>query len=191
MLSIIVEIIGVASALIYTWLEFEQRSAMWIVGILSSLMYMAITFWSGLYAYMGLYGYYVSVSIYGFYQWKFGGSNKTKHTLLVTHIRWRYAAALLPIGVGLSVVLAYVLRTYVADASMPRVEAIGTTLSIIATWMLTKKFIEHWLVWIVADSIMAVLFFVEGRYPSAGLGVFYAMAAVYGYFKWRREINRQ
>ena len=184
----IVEIAGVASALLYTWLEFEQRSAMWIVGIVSSLMYVGVTFWSGLYAYMALYCYYVAVSVYGLYGWRRGGG-AGEQSLPVSHVGRRHIAALLPAAAGLAVVLTYVLKNY-TDAPMPTAEAIGTALSIVATWMLARKILEHWLVWIVADSIMAVLFFVQGRLPSAGLGAFYTVAAIYGYFKWRRQLGR-
>jgi nicotinamide mononucleotide transporter len=81
------------------------------------------------------------------------------------------------------------LNKYV-NAQSPLIEAIGTALSIVAVWMLARKFVEHWLVWIIADIIMAVLAFEQARYPSAGLGVFYATAAVFGYFKWKKQIKR-
>ncbi|GHT67264.1 membrane protein [Bacteroidia bacterium] len=188
-LNNIIEITGVVSAVIYTWLELKQRSAMWIVGILSSLMYVVVTFQSDLYAYMVLYIYYVAISVYGLYQWKFGArsTSQPEKELPVSHIRQRHIIVLLPITIGLSAALYYVLGKY-ADAPMPAVEAAGTALSIVATWMLTKKLLEHWLVWIVADSISAALFFCADRYPSTALSIFYAAIAVYGYFKWRGSI---
>lgn len=184
----IIELIGVASALIYTWLEFEQRSAMWLVGILSSLMYVVVTFCSGLYAYMALYGYYVGVSVYGLWQWKFARHHEHEPPP-ISHVRWQQIPVLTLLAGMLSVVLYFVLTKY-ADAPLPKTEAIGTALSIIAVWMLAKKYLEHWLVWIVADTIMAALFFAQHRYPSAGLGAFYTAAAVYGYFKWKKSLTK-
>ena len=84
--------------------------------------------------------------------------------------------------------LSYVLAHF-TDSPMPTLEAVGTALSIVATWMLAKKLLEHWLVWIVADLFMAVVFFAAARYPSMLLGLFYVVAAVYGYFVWRKGIK--
>ncbi|MDR3296703.1 MAG: nicotinamide riboside transporter PnuC [Prevotellaceae bacterium] len=219
----IIEIIGVALAVLYTWLELKQRNLMWWIGIASSLMYVFVTFQSRLYAYMCLYVYYVAVSVYGLWQWKFSRAAEQKE-LPVSHVTWRHAAALVPLVVGLSIIFSYLLSNipfpvtigdsgvkssdyllavlisflgYVLSIftklpipiSMPMLEAVGTALSIVATWMLARKLLEHWLVWIVADSLMAVAFFNTERYPSMLLGLFYAAAAVYGYFAWRRDLR--
>jgi nicotinamide mononucleotide transporter len=160
---------------------------MWWVGIASSLMYVVVTFQSKLYAYLCLYIYYVAVSVYGLWQWKFSRTVEQK-SLPVSHATWRHAMVLTPLVVGLSVGLSYVLSTF-TDSPRPTLEAVGTALSIVATWMLARKLLEHWLIWIVADTMMAVVFFSAERYPSMLLGLFYAAAAVYGYFAWRRNLE--
>ena len=66
------EYFGAFSGLLYLFLEIRQHRAMWIVGILTSLFYIFVFFFSKIYADMGLNVYYVAISIYGFRKWTQG-----------------------------------------------------------------------------------------------------------------------
>ncbi len=63
------EYFGVLTGLLYLFLEIRQHRAMWVVGFLTSLVYVFVFFFSKIYADMGLQTYYVAISIYGFCQW--------------------------------------------------------------------------------------------------------------------------
>lgn len=67
--KLILEISGSATGLLYVWLEIKHRRSMWVVGILMSLCYMVVFGVEGLYASMGLYVYYLGMSLYGWVQW--------------------------------------------------------------------------------------------------------------------------
>jgi nicotinamide mononucleotide transporter len=71
----------------------------------------------------------------------------------------------------------------VTDASI-------ASLSIIATWMLARKKIEHWLIWIFVDLISAGLYFYRGLYPTVLLFMVYSIMAGIGYFKWKKETQQ-
>ena len=64
------EYFGVITGLLYLFLEIKQHKAMWVVGFLTSLVYVFVFLSAKIYADMGLQTYYVGISIYGFYQWK-------------------------------------------------------------------------------------------------------------------------
>lgn len=63
------EYFGVITGLLYLFLEIKQHKAMWVVGFLTSLVYVFVFLSAKIYADMGLQTYYVGISIYGFYQW--------------------------------------------------------------------------------------------------------------------------
>ena len=65
----LLEYFGVLTGLLYLFLEIRQHRAMWVVGFLTSLVYVFVFFFSKIYADMGLNIYYVAISIYGFWQW--------------------------------------------------------------------------------------------------------------------------
>ena len=65
----LLEYFGVITGFLYLLLEIRQHKAMWVVGFLTSLVYVFVFFFSKIYADMGLNIYYVAISIYGFKKW--------------------------------------------------------------------------------------------------------------------------
>lgn len=80
----LLEYFGVLSGLLYLFLEIRQHRAMWIVGFLTSLVYVFVFFFSKIYADMGLNIYYVVISVYGFWQWTQGKEGKEAATATAT-----------------------------------------------------------------------------------------------------------
>ncbi|MBP7369558.1 MAG: nicotinamide mononucleotide transporter, partial [Paludibacteraceae bacterium] len=66
-----------------------------------------------------------------------------------------------------------------------------TALSIVATWMLAKKLLENWLLWIVADAVSTGLYIYRGLYPTAILFTVYTLMAVLGYFQWKKSMREK
>ncbi|MDR2937443.1 MAG: nicotinamide mononucleotide transporter family protein, partial [Prevotellaceae bacterium] len=67
-----IELFGVAAMLLYLILELRQKSAMWVVGFVSSAAYVLIFYQNKFYADMCMNAYYVAMSVYGFYAWRWG-----------------------------------------------------------------------------------------------------------------------
>ena len=63
-----------------------------------------------------------------------------------------------------------------------------TALSIVATWMLARKYVEQWLVWLVVDMITVGLYIYKGIPITASLYLLYCTLAVVGYRRWLRQI---
>ena len=76
------------------------------------------------------------------------------------------------------------------DSTVPYGDSFTTALSVAALWMLSRKYAEQWLVWIVVDAVSAGLYFYKGLYPTGGLYLLYAIVAVAGYFKWLKLIRQ-
>lgn len=67
--ELILEIFGTVTGLLYVWLEIKHRRSMWIVGIVMSVCYIVVFGVEALYASMGLYVYYLGMSLYGWFKW--------------------------------------------------------------------------------------------------------------------------
>jgi len=180
------EIFGAVTMLLYVWLEIKQKPVMWVVGFISSLVYVFVFFQSKIYGYAALYIYYVAVSVYGWYCWRYvRQADGTVTGLQISRIRISLAFVLAAIFIVLYIVSAYTLHRF-TDSSVPYYDALGTSLSIVATWMLARKILEHWMLWIFVNSFSAVLFFSQGLYPTAVLFVVYGIMSVVGWLKWKR-----
>ena len=77
---------------------------------------------------------------------------------------------------------------FLTDSDVPWGDGFTTAASIVATWMLARKILEHWLVWILVDTVAAALYFYKGLYPSCALYIIYALIAILGYRQWKRDL---
>ena len=182
-----VEGLAVASGLLYIYLQIKQRSSMWLVGFFSSLVYVFVFFNSKLFALSSIYVYYTAMSVYGLYCWRFSKkSNKGQRPVI--RLNLKLAIILLIISAILTPTIGYILDRWLeASNNLPYIEGLVTALSIVGTWMLAKKIIEHWLVWIFVNFCSAVLAFYNenGLDLTAGLFVIYGILSIVGWIKWK------
>lgn len=183
------ELFGVLTSLLYIWLEINQKSSMWMVGFITSAIYIVVFFQSKFYADMSLNVYYVFASVYGWYCWRYA-RNKAKKDLPVSRINWRLGITLFIISAVLFVFIGYILDHY-TDSPIPYYDSLTTSLSIVATWMLAHKIWEQWHVWIFVNFFSAGLYLWRGLYPTFGLFIVYGVMSIVGLIKWRRGFNGQ
>ena len=73
------------------------------------------------------------------------------------------------------------------DSPVPLWDGLITSLSVVATWMLTRRYLEQWYVWIVANSIAVIVYLTIGMYPTAVLFIVYFVMAIIGVREWSRQ----
>lgn len=180
-----IEVVGAILAIIYLFLEVKQNWTMWLIGIVSSAFYIYIFFGAKLYAEMGLNVYYVVMSFYGLYAWKLA-KTKENDKLILRHISGKVAilsSVLVLVTFGL---LVYILKNY-TDSPVPIADAIVASCSIVATWLVTRKIVECWYLWIFTNFFAIGLYLYQGLYPTSVLYVFYGVMSVIGLLEWRKS----
>lgn len=165
MMEQLLEYFGVLTGLLYLFLEIRQHRAMWVVGFLTSLVYVFVFFFSKIYADMGLNIYYVAISIYGFWQW--------------TRSKGRQEQTAEDIETAPQEVILYRNMTLRLFA--------GISFSIVATWMLARRIVEHWIFWIVVNCVSVYLYYLRGLYPTMFLYICYAILAAAGLYTWKKK----
>ena len=131
-------------------------------------------------------GYYLVAGIYGWAVWLRRGDDGK--ILPITHTPRRKIASLATVGVIAWAVILFVLLRY-TDSTVPYGDSFTTAASIVALYMLARKYAEQWLVWIVVDVVCCWLYVSKGLYPTAALYGLYALLAVFGYRKWLKMMN--
>lgn len=185
-----IEILGTVFGLLYIFFSIKQSSWCWPFGIISSVIYILVFFKSGFYADMGLQFYYVFIGFYGWYHWIFGGKKGNNQHLEITKTKLRLWIILFIINAVLFVLISFILVNY-TDSTIPYWDAFTTAASIIATWMLAQKKIEHWIIWIVVDIISLGLYIFKDLYATAILFTVYSILAFIGYSEWKKDLNRK
>jgi nicotinamide mononucleotide transporter len=190
------EYAAVGTGILTVWLSTRQRIAAWPVALVNAALYFVIFGRDGLYANMGLQVFFFGLSCYGWYEWRFGGTDRTE--LPVTRTPRRLVPVLLALGVAgtvaLGLVLSWATRQGFAmgDPAKPLimwVDAGTTGTSLVAQWMLTRKLLGNWLVWVAVDVVYVGLFLATGLYPTAGLYAVFLVLATMGYVQWKRTLR--
>jgi len=185
-----IELLGLIFGLLYILLSIKQNIWCWPTGFITSALYVYVFFVSKFYADMGLQVYYLFVSIYGWYNWMYGSKSKKQDDLKISKSGIVQIIYLALATLVLFVVISYILTHY-TDSEIPYWDAFTTAASFVATWMLAKKIIEHWIVWIVVDFVSLGLYIYKGLYPTVILFAVYTILAILGYIEWRKQLKRE
>lgn len=183
-----VEILGVVFSVLYLFLSIRQNIWLWPAGMISAVLYMTVFFQSKFYADMGLNAYYFFISIYGWIIWRKGHGEGAERP--VSRIRRKPAFLLLVITAIAFLGIALILKNY-TDSPIPYLDALTTAMSFTATWMLARKILEHWIVWILVDLLSMALYLYRGLYPTMILFAIYTTMAVIGYIKWNEALSQK
>jgi len=181
--SWILQIAGATLGLIYLWLEYKANIWLWVVSAIMPMVHGTLYLTEGVYADAAMQIYYVLAAVYGLAVWKRKPKSDASGRIQHTPIAW-----ILPLVLtygALHVAIYFVLTEY-TDSTVPFFDAMSTALSIVAMWMLSRKLVEQWLVWLVVDMISVGLYLYKGIPITAGLYTIYCILAVAGYMRWRR-----
>ena len=177
---------GIAAAfgVVSVYLSTRQNIWSWPTAIVNVALYTVVFYQGRLYGQMGLQPVYLALSIYGWYEWLHGGAQRTE--LHVSRASPRLLSALAVINIVTWLALAAILRR--TDAALPWLDALLTTTSLVAQWMMTRKILESWLLWISVDVVYVPMFFSQRLYATALLYAAFLVLAVMGFVEWRRSL---
>ena len=184
-----IELLGSLFGLLYIVLSIKQNIWCWPVGLITSALYIYVFFITKFYADMGLQVYYLVVSIYGWYFWMFGGKSKKPDDLKISRVNLPLSIYLILATFVLFGGIAYLL-VHFTDSEIPYWDAFTTAGSFIATWMLARKIIEHWLIWIIVDAVSLGLYIYKGLYATVILFAVYTILAIAGYIEWKKKYKK-
>jgi nicotinamide mononucleotide transporter len=150
---------------------------------LISVIISTVTFYNQrLYGDMSLNVFYFFSGIYGWIYW-----NQNKHkAFVVTHMNVKW---ILPITLSIiiqSIAYYYILSYFKSDQVI--FDAILTACSFTCTFMMTKKWVENWLLWVIIDGAYVVLYLIKDMPTYALLYAFFTLMAAYGFYKWRKQL---
>lgn len=179
------ELFGVAVGLIYLWLEYKASMWVWLTGVVMPAIYIVVYYRAGLYADFAINIYYVMAAVYGLFCWKFG--SKRHEELSITRTPKDRAIPLL-LAFAISFIFIAELLINYTNSDVPWADSFTTALSIVGMYMLARKYIEQWWVWVVVDAACVVLYVYKGLYPTALLYALYTLIAIAGYYNWKKQV---
>jgi nicotinamide mononucleotide transporter len=182
------EILAVVFGIVSVYLSTRENIWSWPTALVNVGLYFVVFLEAKLYADMGLQVVYFALSLYGWYEWLYGGENRTE--LHVSRTSRPLGVRLAVIGVACAAVLGTVLARF-TDAALPYVDSATTSTSLVAQWMMTRKILENWAVWVAVDIVYIGMFLFKRLYLTAGLYAVFLVLAVIGYVQWKQSLREQ
>jgi nicotinamide mononucleotide transporter len=178
------EIIGFVAGVTCVLLGMYENVWNWPVGMASNIALFVLFRRNAVYAAAGLQLLYVAIAIYGWWNWLHKDSAGGK--LHISRSNWTQRAFMLAATAAGAVALHWVLQRF-TDTNVAWPDAAGTSLLLAAQYCLSRKLLECWFFWIVADVIYIAVYLSKGLYLAPGLYVFFLVMCVIGFIHWRRQ----
>ncbi len=183
------ELIGAVLGIAMVVCNIRQIHWGWPLAFVSSVLYFLVFWGSKLYGDGALQIFFAVMAIWGWMQWLRGvqpdGQVLRVQTLSkLNTIKLVAACALFWCVTGL-----FLLKF--TNTDVPWWDAFPTALSIVATVLLGRKYIENWPLWIVVNIVGMALFAYKGLWLTVGLYGVFAVMAVVGWRAWRSHMRAQ
>ena len=179
------ETLGFVSGAWCVWLTVLANIWNWPVGIANSALYLVVFLNVRLFADMSLQLVYVVLGLLGWYWWLHGGKRHGK--LTVRRVGVVDAAAVGLIVAAATAGMTVYLRSI--HDSAPLLDAFTTCLSLGAQYLLTRKLLENWYLWISVDAVYVGLYAWRGLYLTSLLYLIYGTMCVVGLREWKKTLT--
>lgn len=179
------DVAGFITGLINVWLVVRNHVWNWPWGIVNAAVFL-VSFWTaGLYGDSALQVVYIIMNAYGWWAWLHGG--RGAQSLPVSRIRPSALIASLVATALLTGIFATILAGALGS-TVPLWDGLTTALSLVAQALLTRRILENWYFWIVADCIYVPLYAYKGLPLTSILYVIFLGLCIAGVIRWQRAL---
>jgi nicotinamide mononucleotide transporter len=182
------EIVAAVFGVVSVFLSVRQNIWSWPTAIVNVGLYIVVFYESKLYADTGLQVVYVVLNAYGWYHWLYGGKNRTELPVSKTSVKVGAVLVLL-VALGTAVIGTFLSRQ--TDAALPHIDALTTSTSLAAQWMMTRKLLENWIIWVAVDVVYIGMYIYKSLYVTSVLYLIFLILSVLGYVQWKRSLQER
>lgn len=180
------ELVGFVATLLNVWLLARNKVVGWPVGLVAVAAYAVVFFDAKLYADTLLQGFFFVTGVAGWYDWTYGGANRTELPISRLSARgWMFTVLAI---VATSALLGGAFHLF-TDAARPFLDSALTGASVVGQLLLVRRVLDNWLVWIVADVLYVPLYLSRDLPLTALLYAFLLVLATKGYLDWKKEMR--
>lgn len=208
-----IEFFGTIFGIWCVWLVARAKILSWPIGIIGTILYVLLFYQIHLYSDMIEQAYFLVTGFIGWYAWSQHKTATSKTDLATASTGSAIGSPQLEIsfntlrqnlwyGVIIAVgtlVLSYIVshldnwlpRYFPVEASFPLLDAFTTVMSFMAQWLLVRKKVESWVLWIIVDVIGIWLYYAKGvKFISMEYVLFLGLAS-YGLWGWVKELKNK
>lgn len=178
------ELLAASASLLSVWLTVRRRILCWPVGLVGVAAYLVVFGRARLYADAGLQVVYLAQGMYGWWAWT---RDVQRAEPPVRRLSMRARGMVLLVVAITSLAAGGALAAH-TDAAAPYADAALSVGSLVANGLLTRRFVESWVLWIAVDIGYVALFATKGLLVSAVLYAIFLVMATAGLRDWARTL---
>ena len=178
-LEIIAVILGVINIVLIA------RRSIWNYpfGIVMVALYARIFLEARLYSDALLQIFFFVVQFYGWWYWRRG---KAVDGDVVVEALSTWARLGLAAGLAVAILLWGGMMATQTDAAFPWWDGAIAMMSVAAQWLMSRRYLENWVLWILVDCLAVGLYWVKDLHLTAALYMVFLALSIWGLEEWMR-----
>lgn len=186
---VILEIIAVVFGISSVLFARKNNILVFPTGVVSTVLYVYILFKFKLYGDLIINIYYTFMSFYGWFLWSRTKNGVVEFPIDTVNKKEIYGAAVIFISTLLFIAAVY--HTFDKFTHWTAIiDAFTTGLFFAGMWLMAKRKIENWIIWIIADVISIPLYFYKGLFFSSFQFLIFTIVAIYAYLEWKKYLQK-
>lgn len=186
---IALELVAVVFGVISVLFARKNNILVYPTGLVSTILYVYILFEFQLYGDLIINFYYTIMSFLGWYLWSKTKDGEDEFPISTVNRKEILVSTLIFTITLTFVALVYHFFDKFTDWTA-YVDALTTGLFFVGMWLMAKRKIENWILWIIADAISIPLYFYKGLTFSSFQFILFTIIAILGYKEWKRFLQK-
>ncbi len=186
---IFLEITAVSMNITSVFFAKQNNILVYPTGIIGTGISVYILYNFSLLGDMIINGYFVIMSIYGWYYWSRKRDEVFINNISILEKKEYIQMVLLVLGSIIFIYLVYV-QFDKWNSWIAYVDNITTAIFFVAMWLMARRKIESWIFWIIGDLITVPLYFYKGLTISSVQYLIFTVIAILGYLSWKKILHK-
>ncbi|QPH37765.1 nicotinamide riboside transporter PnuC [Pedobacter endophyticus] len=183
----LLEWVAVVAGFLCIYLAAKESIWNWPISIISVVAYGFLFFREAMYGDMTLQIYFLFTAFYGWYFWI---RKKVEHSKPISRLSPKHWLLVIIFILALSILLGWFMDNY-TNSTVPYADGFCTSVSFVAQFLLTRKILENWLLWVFVNICYVPLFIYKNLNLSALLYIVLIAIAFKGYLDWKKTYREQ
>ena len=188
--DIILEVTAIVFGLLSVW--YAKKDNIWVfpTGIVNTTIYVYLLWKWSLLGDMMINFYYVVMSVYGWYHWTRKKNDVVEFPISRMTMAEKKASILIFVLTILFVVAVYTFFDKFTHWTS-YVDTLVTGIFFVGMWLMARRKIENWILWIVGDVISIPMYFVKGYSFTSIQYLIFTIIAIFGYLEWKKTLQQK
>lgn len=187
--DIVLEITAVIFGFFSVW--FSKQNKVWVfpTGMISTAIFVYLLVKWELLGDMMINGYYFIMSIYGWYVWTRKIDDEQVTPITRTTKKEKSISVIIFMLTLLFVYMIY--NTFGKWTSwVAYIDTFTTGIFFVGMWLMARRKLENWTLWIIGDIISVPLYFYKGLTFTSFQYLVFTIIAIFGYLAWKKSLNK-